>query len=462
MSDQIAPLKAELQKDNPQVTLASDLLVSTMAVGRPRSTNEKIKDTLDIFSNFPSVFDKSVQHIKEHSATVGEQFVAAAAIGAGLTCMARNPSLVGKFLSNNILNTAEKAAPLMIGLMTADVGLRLGSPMVQLWNDGDKKAAQEQLAANIGSGLVDYGAGTLGGLLGASAAFKYTPRAMEAAFKVSKVQTDNMLLRGKFSHINELSGPAGLSRSEIEIWRKGFELNGESPYFSGKPEPVPSRSDLPLDKRLGFEGADRLLRFQVGDRIMPVRDDLLAAKYPGGVSSGNLEFNNLGKTLTVLKTDNSTTILRGQYPQVPESARQGRLYPDIYEVNTRAITERNFFKAERFNVEPGDMLAFPKTDHMPLNWTGDEGRFDPALKALQGRSWQVVEATANGAIVKNGIREVAIPNDIISTPYSYKMPEWEARLPQDLLVSRTGIHSGISASVGIIAADNLNNFARKK
>lgn len=143
----------------------------------PRTASECLRDELSLFSKLPSMsFEKAVKHVEEHPWQVVEQFVTGAVIGATIAAAVKNPGILGKSLSRGIMVGAESSAPVFLGLAAADWAHRIGAPMVDVWNDREHLSrAQNQLAQNVGSGLVDYTAGAAGGLLGAKLSWHYTP-----------------------------------------------------------------------------------------------------------------------------------------------------------------------------------------------------------------------------------------------------------------------------------------------
>ncbi|MBX9687708.1 MAG: hypothetical protein K2X27_13455 [Candidatus Obscuribacterales bacterium] len=158
--------------------LAANMLRDRMdAAPLQRSVNEKFRDELSLCAGLPTnVCKQAIQHIQENPGKITETVLLGAVMGAGIACAVKNPAILGKGLSTGVMEVAEKSAPVFASMAALDWGCRLGAPALKVWqNDGQLNLARQDLARNIGSGLVDYSAGALGAIVGARAAWKLAP-----------------------------------------------------------------------------------------------------------------------------------------------------------------------------------------------------------------------------------------------------------------------------------------------
>lgn len=162
---------------------SSDAAVDKPAENQPPAL-ENSEDTLgaklaregELFASVP---DKAVAAAKAHIRDDQGALMLEASIGllagAGIAALAKNPALLGTAASGMVRAGLEKSAIVFTAMAAADWAIRLGAPALTTWNDKSAgEAAKEQLAHNIGAGLVDYGVGFAGGAIGAGVAFKFT------------------------------------------------------------------------------------------------------------------------------------------------------------------------------------------------------------------------------------------------------------------------------------------------
>ncbi len=147
-----------------------------------RTVGQRLRDEIDLLAHMPmDAGSKAVEHISKNPLSVGEQVLIGAAFGATIACAVKNPAVFGKTLSRGIMNTAEHSAPVFAGMAGLDWSYRVGAPMADLWQHGNMYNAREKMGTNVGSGVVDYTAGAIGGVLGAKAAWSLTPEWVNVA-----------------------------------------------------------------------------------------------------------------------------------------------------------------------------------------------------------------------------------------------------------------------------------------
>lgn len=142
-----------------------------------RTQAQRVSDELELFAQLPSAAAKeSLNHFRNERSSILTQSAIGLATGSAIACAIKNPALLGEAVSNGIINIAEKTAPFFVAIAAADWGYRLGAPMVSAWvNPDGKESAKEQLAKNVGSGLVDYSTAIASGIAGAGLAWRITP-----------------------------------------------------------------------------------------------------------------------------------------------------------------------------------------------------------------------------------------------------------------------------------------------
>lgn len=143
----------------------------------PRSFAQALRDEVQLFEGLHRTTVKSAyEYATNNPGLVAEQVAAGAAFGAGFAMLAKNPGLLGTKYTHAIMTGLEKSMPVFASIAVADWTMRVGSPMLDVLHAHENlPEAKKRLAANIGTGLVDYGAGTVGGIGGGALAWKLTP-----------------------------------------------------------------------------------------------------------------------------------------------------------------------------------------------------------------------------------------------------------------------------------------------
>ncbi|MBX9722641.1 MAG: hypothetical protein K2X81_14680, partial [Candidatus Obscuribacterales bacterium] len=212
---------------------------------------------MSIYSDLPSnASGKPVQHLKEQPMKVGEQVLAGAAIAAVFACAIKNPAFLGKRFSSGLLATAESTTPAFAGLATLDWGSRVATPGINVLAGADKFTAHEQLGKNVGSGLVDYAASTMGGALGASVAWRLTPRYFDAR-------------RASDMHLQDLNFGNNAKFAGGNTDSRPLTTKILSEPFNDIQRLTPHEKPGPNDIEFAYRHSDKPLELQQGDTVMP-------------------------------------------------------------------------------------------------------------------------------------------------------------------------------------------------
>lgn len=158
------------------INMAKDVIAVNKQSGED-SLREKLSREAALFDGLPA---NAIEVGKQYIKNAPEQVAQSAAIGfvlaAGLAAVTKNPGLLGKQALPYVRGAAENAPAVFGGMFAADVGVRVGAPMIKAWQSpADLQEARKDLAINLGTGAVDFGVGLVTGTAGLAAAWKATP-----------------------------------------------------------------------------------------------------------------------------------------------------------------------------------------------------------------------------------------------------------------------------------------------
>ncbi len=489
MGDSAADSTMQVPKSRAEDAAAARLLQDSNDANR--SWGSRVIDSMSIYADLPSnACQKAAQHVQENPMKVGEQLLAGAAVAAVFACAIKNPAAMGKRFSAGLLATAESSTPVFAGLATLDWGSRVVTPGMNVLAGGDKFAAHEQLGKNVGSGLVDYAASTMGGALGASIAWKLTPRTFDA--RSSSLSAQDLACA------NQARG-ANLDADSIPLTSKVL-----SEPFNKIESLTPNVKAGPRDTEFNYRHSDKPLELQQGEVVVPalvfghneppraikmnaletdielrittdncphgpyritgtelagaeglsvlgsaksplhaVKGDVLDIKVP-------IEIDSLGvpiwkgewKVLDVEGAGGVTKLYGGNY-KVSEFTQKGVVLSETYAnrpndsffLPHKDITESGFFKKQDLNVSKGDVLCFPDTRTSPT--------LDQNFNKLKFGSWTVADTSPNGAVLVNGTRMFAVPKQFLAEPYAYHKTDWLNRSTSLPLIARSALSAAV-------------------
>lgn len=112
--------------------------------------------------------------VQNHKVELAAEVVVAGVMGAAFAAATKNPEMFGTALAPLVKEGAPLVAKLGLAITGADWAARFGAPMYDVWKNPEHlDSAKQNLAQNVGGGLVDYAALGIGGIAGGAGAMKF-------------------------------------------------------------------------------------------------------------------------------------------------------------------------------------------------------------------------------------------------------------------------------------------------
>lgn len=130
-----------------------------------------------LFASMPAgAYDAAKSRLSNEPGRVALEAGAGLVIGAGMAAVTKNPRILGETLAPYAKPAVRYAGKAMLAVAGIDWTVRIGAPALDTWQDQNSlEANKARLGHNVGTGIVDYGAGIAGGALGAKAGWRLTP-----------------------------------------------------------------------------------------------------------------------------------------------------------------------------------------------------------------------------------------------------------------------------------------------
>lgn len=135
-----------------------------------------------LFASMPAgAYDAAKLRLTTEPGRVALEGGAGLVIGAGMAAITKNPRLLGETLAPYAKPAVRYAGIAMLTVAGIDWTMRIGAPALDTWQEQNSlEANKARLGHNVGTGVVDYGAGIAGGALGARAGWRLTPEWVNA------------------------------------------------------------------------------------------------------------------------------------------------------------------------------------------------------------------------------------------------------------------------------------------
>lgn len=134
-----------------------------------------VKQEAELFGSLKdNLWHEVTDRVQNHKTELAVEAAGAVVIGAGLAVATKNPEVLGQAMAP-ILKWAIPAAG-KVGLVggALDWTYKIAAPAVDVWNNPENmNKAKQDLAHNIGGGIVDYTTLGVAGIAGGAAGFKY-------------------------------------------------------------------------------------------------------------------------------------------------------------------------------------------------------------------------------------------------------------------------------------------------
>lgn len=158
------------------INMAKDSIAVNKQSGED-SLSEKLSREAALFDGLSAnAIEVGRQYIKNAPEQVAQSAAIGFVLAAGLAAVTKNPGILGKQALPYMRGFGEHAPTVFGGVAVADVGARVGAPMIKAWQSpSDLQEARKDLAINVGTGAVDFGIGLVAGSAGLAAAWKATP-----------------------------------------------------------------------------------------------------------------------------------------------------------------------------------------------------------------------------------------------------------------------------------------------
>lgn len=152
----------------------------------------------ELFASLPAnAYQAGKNKLSNEPGKVALEAGAGLVIGAGMAAVTKNPGILGQTLAPYAKTGVRYLGRTMLALGALDWTIRIGAPALDTWQDKDSlEHNKARLGHNVGTGVVDYGAGIAGGAAGAKAAWRYTPEWINPKLQ-AKVVNDGVPVEAK-------------------------------------------------------------------------------------------------------------------------------------------------------------------------------------------------------------------------------------------------------------------------
>jgi hypothetical protein len=340
--------------------------------------------------------------------------------------------------------------------------------MLQAYS-GDRKAAKDNLARNVGEGAVTYSAGFLGGLSGAYVGLKIAPgitkplilQNLSEPLPVKSSFVDKLLSK-PFDQIKAITQgdshevQAGFRASDKALQlQEGDKLTAISTASGRERVRAQRLGDNPFEMEITIRPLEeqqfhwqnraatvtfrdiasnghvktmdwqepRSSGIRIGDQLR-LGSDL---DYSTGFIQGKLATGKY--KVTDLQGNHHPVALKGKFEVTNISAdgtvvlREAYSEQRSFTLPKELLTESNFHQIKPLNLSSGDRVVFPKTDYLPSTKLGS-----PAdLENLRSGKWTVAGVNDDAALLTSGTRIFAVKQSLLVEPHAYKVEDWILR-----------------------------------
>lgn len=160
----------------PSISREFDTKTLFDPLDRPDTFSQRLSREKELFMSLPARSIEAMQErMANHKTELAVEAGIGVAVGIGLAAVTKNPAIVGKTLAPYARQSVGYLGRAMMAVASVDWSLRLGVPAVNTWiGHGTAQENKEKLGQNVGNGVLDYGAGLVGGLAGAGIGSKLT------------------------------------------------------------------------------------------------------------------------------------------------------------------------------------------------------------------------------------------------------------------------------------------------